>query len=167
MRLFIAVHFSQAVKQVLIHTMDELRRQSVSGNFTRPENLHLTLAFLGETKEVEAAKNAIDQSVVSTFSITVGGFGHFGSLYWVGIEDNPQLADLAKQLHSTLRGSGFQIEDRKFTPHITVARQVRINCRPRVLVPNVTMPVSRISLMKSERMDGKLVYTELYGRNLL
>lgn len=167
MRLFIAIHFSQAVKQVLLQTRDELKRQSVSGNFTRPENLHLTLAFLGETKEMEAAKNAIDRCTVPAFFITVGGFGHFGSLYWVGIEENPQLNDLAKQLQSTLRRSGYSIEEREFTPHITVARQVRINCRPRVIVPKVTMPVSRISLMESKRIEGKLVYSELYGKTLI
>jgi len=166
MRLFIALHFSEEVRHLLIRTIEELKCQSVSGNFTRPENLHLTLAFLGETSQAEAAKNAIDQSVVPAFSMTVGGFGHFGSLYWVGIEPNQQLNDLAEKLQSTLCRGGFQIEDRKFKPHITVARQVRTNSRPRVIVPNVTMPVNRLSLMESERIDGKLVYTELYGKAL-
>jgi 2'-5' RNA ligase len=166
MRLFIAVHFSDEVKKVLLQSIKQLKDQADGGNFTRPENLHLTLAFLGETGNIAGAKRAIDRSVVPEFSMTVGGFGHFGSLYWVGIRPNPVLTGLAKNLQSALRAEGFRIENREFRPHITLARELRSPRPPRLEVPEISMAVGRVSLMKSERIAGKLTYTEIYGKPL-
>jgi 2'-5' RNA ligase len=89
MRLFIAIRFSDEVKNVLLDSICQLRRQAVSGNFTRPENLHLTLAFIGESTDLTSIRAAMDRTAVMPFDLTVGGAGHFGNLYWVGIEANP------------------------------------------------------------------------------
>ena len=51
MRLFVAIQFSPAVRSTLLEAVETLRRQG-SGRFTRPENLHLTLAFIGETEDL-------------------------------------------------------------------------------------------------------------------
>lgn len=166
MRLFIAINFSEEIKKVLINAIDELRCQAVSGNFTRPENLHLTLAFIGESEDVAAIRKVIDSVPAAPFDIATSGAGHFGDLYWIGIEKNPQLEDLAENIRSELRCAGFRIEDRKFKPHITVARQLAANNPVSINVPKTRMTVSRISLMKSERIGGRLLYTEVYGRLL-
>ena len=166
MRLFIAVCFSDEVKNILLETIKKLRGQTLSGNFTRPENLHLTLAFIGESNKIEAIRKAIDACELPPFTITVGGFGNFGDLYWVGIEKNAVLTTLAKDLHNNLRAGGFDIESRPFKPHITVARQVKSPAFVSLAVPTTTMTISHISLMKSERINGRLTYTELYRRVL-
>lgn len=166
MRLFIAVHFSEEVMQVLLQSIKRLKDQAEGGNFTRPENLHLTLAFLGETGNTAGAKRAIDRCAVPSFPITIGGFGHFGNLYWAGIRPSPALSGLAKNLQSALREEGFQIEKREFKPHITLAREIRAAQPPRLEVPETTMAVKRVSLMKSERIAGKLTYTEIFGKPL-
>ncbi len=166
MRLFVAIDFSKEVKGVLLTAIEELKAQAVSGTFTRPENLHLTLAFIGESDNVTAIRTAIDHCVVPPFEMAVSGTGHFGNLFWVGIENNPKLNALAENLQKELRSSGFDIEERDFKPHITLARQLEASKPVNLNVTRTAMTVSRISLMKSERINGKLTYTEVYGRNL-
>lgn len=166
MRLFIAVHFSNEVKTGLQKTINVLKGQTISGNFTRPENLHLTLVFIGESNELDAIIKVIDRAAPPIFELKVGGFGRFGSLYWVGIEKNPALMNLVHHLKYGLRDSGFNIEERAFKPHITIAREVRANGQLHVDVPKMRMTVGRISLMKSERLAGKITYSEVYGKKL-
>ena len=50
MRLFIAIPFSEEFKGELIRVQNEMRANGVRGNFSRAENLHVTVAFLGEVK---------------------------------------------------------------------------------------------------------------------
>ncbi len=166
MRLFIAIHFSPEVKRLLLRTIESLRAQAERGNFTREENLHLTLAFLGETDNVAAARAAIAAAAAPSFPMTVGGSGRFGDLWWVGIEENPALSALASGLQDELRARGFSIERRPFKPHITVARQVVSRAPVRLEVPRATMTATRVSLMRSDRVEGKLRYTEIYGLRL-
>jgi len=166
MRLFIAVLFSKEVKDALLSAIDELKAQAVTGNFTKPENLHLTLAFIGESDRVSDIRGIIDRCTVPPFEMAASGAGHFGNLYWVGIEKNPKLKALAESLQNELRKSGFEIEDREFKPHITIARQTEASVPVKLNVERKAMSVSRISLMKSERINGKLVYSEVYGRGL-
>lgn len=166
MRLFIAIRFSREIRQVLLDTVDGLRAQAASGNFAGPENLHLTLAFIGETDRVAAIRDAMEETHAEPFPLTVEGFGHFGDLWWVGLSKNPALSALTGDLQEALRKRGFDIERRPFRPHITVARQVRAERPPELTVPSVSMEVTRLSLMKSQRIGGKLVYTEIYGKTL-
>jgi len=166
MRLFVAINFSNEVKSVLLTAINELKAQALSGNFTDSSNLHLTLAFIGESDKVSAIRGAIDRCACPSFDMAVSGAGHFGNLYWVGIENNPKLKALAEKLQNDLRNGGFDIEDRAFKPHITIARQVEANKPISMNVIRTAMTVSRISLMKSERINGKLTYTEVYGREL-
>lgn len=166
MRLFIAINFSDEVKRVLLSAIDELKTQAVSGNFTIADNLHLTLAFIGEADDISTISTAIDRCAVPAFEMAVSGSGYFGSLYWVGIENNPKLKSLAENLQNDLRACGFNIEERVFRPHITLARRLGASKPVSINVKRTAMPVTRISLMKSERINGKLTYTEVYGRNL-
>lgn len=81
MRLFVAINFSKDVKNALLAAIDELKGQAVSGNFTSPDNLHLTLAFIGESERASAIRGAIDRCAVPPFDLAVSREGHFGNLY--------------------------------------------------------------------------------------
>ena len=67
MRLFVAVLLSEPMRQALLDTMAQMRAQGARGNFTRKENLHVTLAFLGETdaQGCVRAKRALDACAAS------------------------------------------------------------------------------------------------------
>lgn len=166
MRLFVAVHFSPEVRRALLTAMDEIRRNARGANVTRPENLHLTLAFIGETDHIQGAREAIDRVVRPAFRLTVGGSGRFGDLYWAGIAESPELYALAETTQNALRAQGFSIERRPFRAHITLARKVQSEGPLRLSIPETAMTVDRVSLMKSERQGGRLTYTEVYGRDL-
>ena len=161
MRLFVAVPLSPAVRDMLKRGMADLRRQG-GGTFTRVENLHLTLAFLGETDRLAAAEAALDRCCPGpSFSVTVGGLGRFGDLWWTGVqEDGRRLADLAGAVQEALRAEGFAIERRPWKPHITLVRRWR-GSAPAVKLPQTPMEIRRFFLMESVRRDGRLVYTPL------
>lgn len=165
MRLFAAIQFSPAVKSALLEAIAALRHQG-TGTFTRPENLHLTLAFIGETEDLPGAKAALDAACVGgPVSLTVGGLGHFNDLWWTGVRENPKLEKLALAVQRALREQGFSIEKRAWKPHVTLVRRWR-GPRPSVTVRETSMRAERVSLMKSERVNGKLTYTEVYSVRL-
>ena len=61
MRLFLAIQLSPAVREALLTAQDALRRQG-RGSFPPPENLHLTLAFLGEAEDPTRARAALSRA---------------------------------------------------------------------------------------------------------
>lgn len=162
MRAFIAIRFNEPVIRVLAAAQDELRTYDKYANYTRRENLHLTLAFIGETDRTDDIVRIMENCAGAPFSIAICGSGDFGGeLFWAGIENAPALAALAKHLQKSLSTEGFDIQRHSFVPHITLARQVRRGGGVRLNIPKTLMTVGSISLMKSERIGGKLVYSEV------
>ena len=166
MRLFIAINFTENVRLALHDTMITMKRQNILGRFTPPENLHLTLAFIGETTRTDEIINIIDSLDATAFNITLGGYGNFAALYWVGIRPNNTLERLTLELKNTLRIGGFPIEERPFKPHITLVRNAFSDKPISISFPDTKMRVHRISLMKSEQINDRTVYTEIYGRDI-
>ena len=170
MGLFVALKLSEPVLDRLSKTTRELKTHAVSGRFSHRENLHLTLAFIGETTNVSGAKQALSQISAPEFEMTIAGGGRFkrdgGDIVWAGVEKNRSLEQLAAQVQALLRKKGFVLQERPFAAHLTLGREV-------ILEPDFdlraffagqdhcTMQVERVSLMKSERISGKLVYTEI------
>ena len=166
MRLFIAIRFSREILDSLLRAQEQLRRSGARGNFSAPENLHLTLVFIGESSDVVTLRRVIDRAAGEAFPLAVSGLGRFGDLWWAGVEKNPALELLAERLRSGCRAAGFRIDEKPFRAHVTLARELRSDVPPRVNLPRTEMTVTRVSLMKSERIGGKLTYTEVYGREL-
>ena len=162
MRLFIAIRLSRPLVETLKQAQRDMRHQGAEGNFSREENLHLTLAFLGETEDAAGALSAMEEvSRGGAIRLAVSGVGRFGDLWWAGVEENLRLKTAAENLQSALRRRGFSIEKRAFRPHVTLARQVRSPRPLRLSVPRREMTAAGMSLMKSERIGGKLTYTEI------
>ncbi len=180
MRLFIAIDFTDEIKISLYGLTQELKIHTSQGHFTHKENFHLTLAFIGETKDFDHVIQAIDNAVlkgkISPFYLNVGGFGRFkgraGDIFWVGVEQNTVLTELNNALVRELKKFEFKIEDKEFKPHLTLGREIVLKNGYAVkdfekLIPVMSLPVDGIELMKSERIDGKLVYTEVYHRSFM
>lgn len=175
MRLFIAINFTRELSAELFKIIRELSNNALKGNFTRLENLHLTLVFLGESQKLAEVKRAMDMVQAPKFTLSIRGFGVFpqdsGSLYWAGIDNNLILNDIYNQLNSRLAEAGFAPEKRPFKPHLTLGRKVILRRDFKIRqfeqrIGPLDMGVDSFSLMKSERTDGKLVYTKLYTRHL-
>lgn len=168
MRLFIAVRFSPEINDVLLDSTAKIRTLRPYANITREENLHLTLAFIGESERVSELKDILTNIAAQPFELAVCGTGNFGNLCWVGIERSAALSALVSSLRKALCDADFEIDTRPFKPHITLAREVpdARSVAEDLFIPRTAMTVSRISLMKSERIRGRLVYTEVFGRDL-
>ena len=171
MRLFIAVNFDEEIKGRLLKIQGQLRSQCHKGNFTQAENFHITLAFLGETpgERLQDLFQIIGDVKFSAFDLCfsrTGCFTHSGKeLWWVGAERGSIGHSLLEAIHSQLidrlSDGGFNVDKRAFNAHITLAREVRHSDPILLDCPEITVPVRRISLMKSEHIRGFLTYTEL------
>ena len=93
-------------------------------------------------------------------SLTVGGLGHFDDIWWVGVREKARLEALALGVQDALRQAGYPVERRPWRPHITLVRRWR-GPAPRFTVPDTAMPAGRVSLLRSGRVEGKRVYTEV------
>lgn len=163
MRIFIAIRFTEAFKASILDAQNGLREYGVRGNYTQPENLHLTLAFIGETERVEEIKAAVDAVEFEPFVIRTGKMGCFNGrsrVIWLGIEGEDKVKAIAQQLRRNLDKCGIDYARGKFSPHITLVRQPS-EMPLDVETESESMTVSKIYVMKSERINGRLVYTAL------
>jgi 2'-5' RNA ligase len=164
MRLFVAINFDVRMRKALTALIRDLRQSGFEGNFSSTENLHLTLAFIGENDNVSAVINALSQVNCPAFGIETQALGHFGDLIWLGLTDSKELKSLAAAVRKMLNDAGIKIDHKAFKPHITLARRTNIADLGEQALPNPPqqrMAVSSFSLMSSERERGKLVYREL------
>ncbi len=169
MRLFIAINLSTSTKLGLVNVQDELRRNSRRGRFGPQENFHLTLAFLGEcqSEQTTTVKDAMTSVSFEPFELSVDSIGRFkrpgGDIWWAGIKRCRQLMKLQNDITDALINRGFSLESRPYNPHITLGRQVVTDYKFDFLAP-FGETVSIIDLMKSQRVNGELVYTSIFRR---
>ena len=163
MRLFIAIQLNEAVNYTLTEIQDALRRRGVGGNYTRPENLHLTLAFIGEYTDPDWVFEVMQSVPFRPFDIRLEGFGCFGDLYWCGVGGHTELTAYVQRLRRALAEAEIPFDHKRFSPHITLLRKAtfRGNKMPGVIVPDAGMEVTQVSLMRSDRGKQGTIYTEL------
>jgi len=125
MRLFVAVPLPDECREHLFFLSAGL----AEGRRISPENMHLTLCFIGDVEgvdveDIDAALGAIENGSFQITLADVGIFGHQHMVHtaWVGVEESLELKHLQAKVARALRGAGIQLESRKFKPHVTVAR---------------------------------------------
>ncbi|HIQ75772.1 MAG TPA: RNA 2',3'-cyclic phosphodiesterase [Candidatus Cottocaccamicrobium excrementipullorum] len=161
MRLFVAVSLSEEMRRTLIGLMHQLKRQGVEGNYVPAQNLHLTLAFIGEYPDPEKVKAVIDSLSFPAFRLSLGDTGNFGDVFWIGVKGNQKLKSYVKELRDALAAAGIPCDKGKFIPHITLVRKFSSRSALKLPVPKGEMTVKKASLMKSEFKNGKTMYVEL------
>jgi len=171
MRLFVAINFPKEIKVEIAKIRDSLKDASLRGNFSFDENLHLTLVFLGEcdVQQTNTIKTVLNDIQFPELTLMLEKAGYFkrdgGNTWWIGLKENKLLSDLQAELTECLIQKGFLLENRKYTPHVTIGREVRM--RTGFAIPEIqqiSFNITSIELMKSERINGKLVYTKVYSR---
>jgi RNA 2',3'-cyclic 3'-phosphodiesterase len=134
-RLFVALEIPAAVRENLATLIVELRAADASSpknkaRWVRPENLHLTLKFIGH---VEGGKlDAIRAALVAVRSerpveLCFRGLGFFPNnerprVFWAGIDASHNLAPLAVEIDMCMEKLGIPRETKEFAPHLTLAR---------------------------------------------
>lgn len=132
MRTFIAIELGENIKEALSKIQSELKGADADVKWVSPENIHLTLKFLGEVKEEKIPKiiqclKDVCNSVMS-FDIKIENIGAFPSLrsprvIWAGIEEGKEkLLQLAGLVEDALVKLKFHKKERKFSAHITIGR---------------------------------------------
>ncbi len=160
MRLFVAVRLSEEMKKEITATMHELKKLDVKGKYVPADNLHLTLAFIGETTEPQAVKEALAAVKWKPFRLSLSELGCFGDTIWIGAKGNQGLAGAARSVRDALDAAGIDYDHKKFVLHITLIRKASGSWK-QAKAPKDEMLVKNIFLMKSEVKDGRRVYSEV------
>lgn len=130
-RLFAAIKIHPSPRYISLFNelSSSLRHERIK--WVEPENMHLTLKFLGETDEAkipsicQAIKAASAQS--KPFTLKIANSGIFGSHYdpkiiWFGIEKQDELGSLAQNIFTELGKCGWEADRQNFVPHLTIGR---------------------------------------------
>jgi len=180
MRLFLAIPIDKQILDTLAGVVDKLRGSRGPVRWVRPEGMHLTLKFLGDTAEdrvepLVQAVTGICQDVVP-FPISVTGAGAYPNLrrprvLWAGVVENSHtLKRLVKNVEEETEKLGWEPEKRGFSPHITIGR-VKGNMnisRLTIAVKEIKdehwgdQEVGEMVLYSSKLQPGGAVYEEVH-----
>lgn len=177
-RAFIAVELPDPVKDALSDVAQALagRVPRAAIRWVRPEQMHLTLRFLGDTAvdQLPAVQSAMDGAVAghSSFFMHLNGTGCFPNarrprVIWVGLAgDEARLRALKAALDERLAPLGWPPEDKSFRAHLTLGR-VKDEHGLRDVewaadVPSLDMPVTAIHLIESQLRPSGPIYTTRY-----
>jgi len=123
-RLFVALALPDPVAQRLL-----AMQSGVPGaRWNNRDQLHLTLRFIGEVdgRDASAIDDALSSIAVPPFTLELKGVGEFGGNHpralWAGAVANDALTRLQRKIESAIQRIGLPAEERKFTPHVTLAR---------------------------------------------
>ena len=161
MRLFFAAWPPPETAAALEKWMHAVQRET-GGKAMRAENIHLTLAFLGEAepaKAIAAAKRV--RGTAHALPIEEARHWKHNDIVWVGPQSIPApLEDLVRQLHRALSEESFVLEKRPFAAHITLLRKARA---PQSLppLPRVEWPVDEFLLVRSRTSRDGSTYEPL------
>jgi RNA 2',3'-cyclic 3'-phosphodiesterase len=184
MRLFVAINFTAKDRQRIGRAARRMREAELPVRWVEPDQVHLTLKFLGEVRpeRVDAVKSAVARVASKTqpFTMVMGGSGAFPTtrrpkVIWLGAAASPELRCLKHDLEWELAPLGFEREVRAFHPHVTLGR-ARVDARAgdfrgfEELVAamdfGAEITVRSIDLMKSALSAKGARYEKLLGARL-
>ena len=133
-RLFIAIDISDDARNAAADYINDISKH-LSGSsvkWERPQKLHITVKFLGNTEEalMKSLKDMLDNNAKATraFEIQLVGTGAFPNatrprVLWLGVRQaSEEFADLASRIDTDASKLGFESENKSFSPHLTIAR---------------------------------------------
>ncbi len=183
-RLFIAIELSKQQKEEVLKLQQKLKGFLEGVSWVKPEGMHLTLKFLGDTEPdlIDNIKKAMDNSVVSVnqFKLAIGYSGVFPSVHkarvmWIGVrEGETALKHLAQNLDINLSSYGFKPEKRSYKPHLTIGRirrPIPVHLIKRFIEQENSFYTSssiaeEIVLFESQLTPKGSIYTVLYKNGL-
>jgi 2'-5' RNA ligase len=170
-RAFVAIALDPALHEGIGHLQARLGPGLAGIRLVRPEGIHLTLRFLGDTSptQVEALcpPLAAAAALCPPAEARVSGLGTFPGhglprVLWLGLEVPPSVLDLQKACEKVARAAGFEREERPFRAHLTLGRWRERAARPEL--PAADLGVTRLEtlvLFRSDLRSSGAVYTQL------
>lgn len=189
-RTFVAIELPKEVKNELKKNQDKLKSFNFPIKWVEPDQIHLTLSFLGDVFEdkIDRVYEAVEEGIlrIKPFTLKPDGLGCSPSfkkprVLWVGLEGEVEpLAKLQKQIEENLLAADFSPRVReKFTSHLTLGRvrrtarkgeRVRLGQKIQKIVfesSEEAIKVEKVSIIKSELFPTGPVYTKLREIELL
>lgn len=176
-RLFVCFELSRENKRELDSYQRELRKCSSNIGWSRVENMHLTLKFLGDTdvSKIDELKSGLRAAVgyINTFKQKFDTAGAFPNMkqprvLWVGAKNvETKLVEIATTVDQCVATFGFEKENRSFKPHLTLGRvksgfpQDVVEKMQKIQPPDFIVQCSEITLMRSELNQTGPIYTPL------
>ena len=177
MRAFIGVDFNRDIKNRIAEIQHIVRENSERGRFKYVGNFHLTLKFLGEipqpkTIDIGKALKTIASRHQEIF-LNIDKIGYFdgkGNIHalWLGFSGElDKLKALNSDIEEEMHRLGIKKEIKAYTPHITIAQDLLLKIPFEKLKEMMdfrnfgTVEVKEISLIKSEEIQGKRIYTPI------
>jgi 2'-5' RNA ligase len=133
MRCFVAIDIDEAVREDVRRLQETMRQEAdlkrSEAKWVEPENMHVTLKFLGEVRDQEIAEvcRIVNETAADhgRFSLEIEGVGTFGRparVVWSGMSGEADLVALQKDLDGRLAEAGWPSENKEFTAHLTLCR---------------------------------------------
>ena len=182
MRCFIAIDINEQIRKALADLQQELQGKADikrgDAKWVNPDNIHLTLKFLGEITDEQIMDICNITGDVAgrqkAFELDIGSVGHFGGksarVLWVGTGQNvDKLLQLQQDLEQQLDSAGWPKEARKFSGHLTLCRirNARAGAKLAQLARDYrdyklgTMPADSVSVYQSQLTPQGPIYTVL------
>lgn len=185
LRTFIGLDLGKTIRDRAVALQEKLAQTGTAVKWVEPENIHVTLLFLGEVddREVPTVCRAVAEETKThgPFRLSIEGFGCFPNprrprIVWIGVGAGTQeLCALHDDLEPPLLALGcYRREERKYTPHITIGR-VKGDGSTDSLSPALAQQagwqggeimVSEILVLSSELTPKGPIYTVLSRANL-
>lgn len=183
-RVFVAIPIDEKTRQELVSVQSSIPSSAAKLKLVEPENLHLTIKFLGEVEEgkIKEIGETLEKAVAGSkgFEMKIKGIGAFPGLryirvLWAGVErGKDEIIELQRRIDSALQPLGFRPE-RNFHPHVTIARVKLVRERDEMVsfirglssTDFGTVKVKEVDLMQSTLTRGGPIYSKLLGVELL
>lgn len=184
MRLFVAINFSQSIRDRIWEATGSLRNEAFPVRWVDPQLLHLTIKFVGSVRpdHVPALKTAVTGLASRTcrFSMSITGVGGFPTpkephTIWLGCEGVPTLELLQHDVERECAALGFPLEGRPFRPHITLGRVRKGTARRQLqgidremerVDLSIVAHVSSVELMASKLNSSRPTYHVVHSQDL-
>jgi len=187
MRAFIAIELPQQIKDCLSKLQSKLKSANADVKWVDPQNIHLTLKFLGEINDEQLTRISEALETVANgmqqFPVRLSVLGAFPKIdyprvIWVGIDKgDSQIKDIAEELDKKIEKIGIPKEDKEFSSHITIGRlksasnrtnlvQDLISLENKLGGENLEFLVAKITLFKSTLVPLGPIYEVLKIANL-
>ena len=183
-RAFIAFKLPENIISSIRKIQEDIKSYAFKVRWVKPENIHLTLKFLGDINSTDIEK--VSETIINTVnghtpvSLAVKGTGVFPGIkrprvIWVGLTGQiEKLAGMQKDIEENLEELGFPREKRPFRGHLTLGR-IKGKIDPKKLMDTMKkfekfeselFIADKIFLFKSDLKSTGSVYTELMGKRL-
>lgn len=171
-RLFIALPLPEEAQDAL----KKLHQRIKGVRWTAPQNLHLTLRFIGASDVMREKKilNALYGIIMPQITLHLRGVGFWPGILWVGVEASQELVRLKQAVNGAFMASDIKPEPKKFMPHVTIARTnsaLQIEELQSFLERNASFSmqpvmIDRLALYESQTLAEGSIYHETVSYTL-